>query len=512
MSQAEASPTSHDELVEKHFTSFRLAERKFGLREILTEVFLNGRIFLIALFAPILISLVLSLLATKTYVSEARLLVMPSREHMMQGPMGMMSIGGMGAETRIVRAEAEILGSRALRDKTLTALGPDNIYPKVSSIADQESFEQALSIAAAEMDEDLAIRFLPNTNIIALSYKHEDTELSALLLNTMIGIYLEQRREIFADVGIDVLAGELKQFEEILAKHDADMETLRGQAGVNDFGSERQAMIRRLTTLELDQVRAEVDIKGLQAQEEELKKLINLIPEQISEFSEDAGLSALNQALDNLRKLEMERGNLIERFEKGSRFIVEIDKKVVLAQQSVSKLQKLNVDQNRTGRNDVFDEVQQDIINTQADKRALEAEIAARAHAIGDTSQRIDELNVLETKYNQLQRQRVILEANYKAYAMKYEQERLTKAVEANFDDSTIRVIEHAMPPLEGESKKQAIIILGVLAGLFLSATALYISRITRNVMVTPEEVEDELKLPVLMSINDKRLLLMKDG
>lgn len=498
-------PSDQNDDDEKKFKTFRLSSRKFGLREILTEIFLNSRLFLISLFTPITLSVFLSLLATETFVSETRLLVMVSREHMMQGPMGMMSMGGMGAETRIVRAEAEILRSHSLLENTLRALGPDNLYPEFGAIADDEGYEKALKLAVESLEEDIAIRFLPSTNVIAISYRHEEGDLAALLLNTMVSIYLEQRREIFADVGIEVLAKEIDNLDIALAEHDRQMQELRDLVQVKDFSSEQKALIRRLTTLELDQVRSRVNIEGLYAHEGELEDLIDRIPEEVSIFSQNVGVNAFNQALNNLSQLEMEQSKLIERYESGSRFIDEVNKKVLQAERNVEKLQKMNADEKGKGRNQTFDEVQQSIINTQADKSQLEAEIEARQISISDTKSRLDEFHTVETKYNQLKRQRVVMEVNYKASAIKYEQERLTKAVEANFDDSTIRVIEHATSPSEGEDKKNAIIILGLLSGIFLAASSLYISRMSRNVMVSPEEVEDTLNLPVLMTINDKR-------
>lgn len=494
------------------FATFHSSNRKFGLREILTEVFYNDRIFLTALFLPVFFSLALSLIVKETYTSEARLLVMMSSGHLMQGGLGAaVGLGGMGAQSQIVRAEAEILGSRTLRETTLRALGPDSVYPELTDLADNKGFEKALILAAENLEENFSIHLVPSTNIIALAFKHENPEVAALLLNTAIGFYLEQRKDIFADIGLEVLAQELKAAERSLSNLDEKMKELRNQAGVSDFASERQALINRLTRLELDQVRAEVDIQGLVAQVSELNLLINLIPQEVNISAEDAGLSALNQALDTMRKLEMERGKLIERFQKGSRFIDEIDKRLELANQSVDKMKKIDLDQKRTGRNVVYDEIQQDKISFQAKQKALEAETSARVFAILETKERLDALNTLETGFNQLQRRRLVLETNFKTFSIRYEQERMAKAVEANFEDSTIRVIEYAVPPIEGKSKRKAIIVLGFLGGIFLAALSLYFSRLTRTVMVTPEDVEEALSLPVLTTINTKRSFILED-
>jgi uncharacterized protein involved in exopolysaccharide biosynthesis/Mrp family chromosome partitioning ATPase len=479
----------------------------YGLRDLLTEIFYNRPLVMATLAIPIIAGIVATFFLPTIYDVTARLLVLVSREHVAGGGLGAAGFGqSFDAQARIVQAEAQILRSRSLREDALTQLGPETVYPQLSAgLTGGNDSQEVLATKGAELlDSDLEVQLVPSTNVISINYEHPDPEMAALVLNTLIDLYLERRQDIFSDVTPSVLLDELNRLENDISSVDQRLQMLRSRTGISDLDAQRAALIARMNQLQTQQIAAGVDTEALFARVDELEQAIDRIPEEIELFVEDGNSDALNNALDNVRALELERAKLAESYREGSRFIREIDERLDVARRLLDTFRNIRLERGRKGRNTVYDSLQQEIISLQGERQSVEARVDALETAIEMTQRRLDRLDEAESEYRKLQLRRVVLVESYTQYAGRVQQERLARALENAFEDPTIRVIERAEIPVEGRSIRLQVVVLSVIVAIGLTAGIVYVRAVSRAVFISAEGAHRALDLHVF-AIDEKR-------
>ena len=102
---------------------------------------------------------------------------------------------------------------------------------------------------------------------------------------------------------------------------------------------------------------------------------------------------------------------------------------------------------------------------------------------------------------SRLENQLDVDQENYRLYLKKFEESRISNAMDAE-KIANVSVLERAIPPLKPVSPKVRLnlalgVFLGMFGGLFLAFFMEYLD----DSLDRPEDVEQHLKLPVLVSI-----------
>ena len=476
-----------------------------GLREILNGIFYNHRLLFVTFFMPVILATLLSFTLKTQFSADVRLLVLLSRQHVLGEGLGTAGFGGsLNMQARIVKAESQILGARELREDIVRMFGPTKLYPDVQSRSISDDPQALIQAAAAELDRDLAIDLSSNSDIVHLHYEHPDPVLAADVLNQIVEQYLVRRQTIFAADSGNVIESRMKELDAQLVDLNQRIETLQRTVDVSDFEIARRALLQRLATFEEAQFRTLASIRGLDARVKELELLIGLVPEEVEQFTDDGESTALTNALTKLNDLELERVRIANIYKPSSPKFREIEDRVAQAQFAVEQIRKAKVGRQRMGRNTTHDSLMREIITLQAQQREQEAVAEKQAQGIEETQIRLLDLEAFQANHNKLMLDRAILVEKIKEYAVRLEKENLAKSLERLHEDPTVRIIERAVPAVEGKSRQLQVISIGVLCGIIFSIAAIYLTSIGRSIMITPEEAERTLELPVLLSIGTK--------
>lgn len=478
-----------------------------GLREILNGVFYNYRLILLTFFAPIVLATLFSLTLETQYPADVRLLVLLSREHMLGEGAGLGTAGfgnSFNMQQRIVKAESQVLGARELREDVVRIFGPKRLYPDIESSKSEDSQRHMIQAAAIALDRDLTIDLSSTSDIIHLHYEHPDPVLAADVLNQVVDQYLVRRQQIFAAENSNVLAGRMHELEDDLADINHKIEELRRTVDVADFEVARRELLERLANYQEARFKSLSAIRGLNARVGELELLIGLVPEEVEQFVDDGESSALSEALNRLKTLELERARLAHIYKPNSPRYQQIEERIYQAQLAVQEIREARIGRQRTGRNATHDDLMKEIITLQAQQREQEAISDKQAAGIEETQVRLLDLEAVEARHNKLMLERSILVEKIKNYAIQLEKENLATSLERQYEDPTVRIIERAVPAVEGDSRHLQVISIGVLCGIIFSIAAIYLTSIGRTIMITPEEAERTLGIPVLLSIPTK--------
>jgi len=477
-----------------------------GLRELLNGIFYGYRELIFVFLFPIVTAVLLSTVTQTIYSSDARYLVLLSRQHILGEGLSTAGFGGsLNMQSRIVRAEAEILMSRDLRHDVVRQIGPTVMYPGVSQSELDVNFNSAEQEATDLLERDLVINLSASSDVVHLQYEHSDPNVAADVVNAVLDTYLRHRAKVFSSDAQIVLEDRLAKFEAVMADLDFKIAEQRRNMNIYDYAVEKQTLLRRMAELTNKKMTSEIAIEGLAARSSELEELKKLIPEEVEIGGSDDGvLTALNRAIDNRNSLQLKRIELSNTYKSDSRFIKDISARIDEADRIVRELEEAEVERRRTGRNSTYDRVVHEIIGLLAQLRSEEAIWEENLNAIESVGEQLALLEVAETEFNQFMLERAIVIEKIKTYETRLEKERLAGLLENQYDDPTIRIIERAVPAFEGKNSGLQIIAIGILCGFIFSAATIYIRSISRTILVTPEEAERAIEIPVLVSIGLK--------
>src|SRR6185312_3112828 len=164
------------------------APQSVALHEVASVIFRRKRLLLIIFFGTIAAALLLAFLLPSQYQSTAKLLVQKARSDAVISPERTVSYQAPSEEVSEadLDSELELLKTQDILRKVVLENGLAVAHP---SNAEVDRAVERLSIK-------LKIDPIKKSNVIGLSYKSDDPQVSANVLNSLITLYLEKHQQI----------------------------------------------------------------------------------------------------------------------------------------------------------------------------------------------------------------------------------------------------------------------------------------------------------------------------
>jgi len=200
-----------------------------------------------------------------------------------------------------------------------------------------------------------------------------------------------------------------------------------------------------------------------------------------------------------LLDLQIEREAMLATYLPGTPQVDAIDRRIENVQNLIEN-QGEGVGVIRRGPNELFQNLDQKRAELNADAAALKARFAELRRQKSSIERRQIELIKLEPKYQELVRERSILDNRLRALTVREGEERLKREVTQS-DFENIQVLEPARPPARGKSMRKLVAAAGVAFGLFTGGMLALLLVFTRPTMPSASSVSRTVGLPVLASV-----------
>lgn len=432
-----------------------------------------------------------AILIPKVYQSEARLFIKLGKEMVSQNSSDRpdQRIQVSQSMENQINSELEILTSQELSQQVLAGIGADAYQreneayaaiedPIIGAI--REKIKKLLEFpqnAVANFlrppdiqskgpeligDKDLSGLIIQNlkaevvkeSNIIKLYYETQNPYLSRDVLTSLINLYMEKHIKLVGTQGsFDFFKKESDRLLEQLETTEKELSELKNAA---DAGSSSQASLELQKTL--------YDLR-----QKELELLSTSTESNIPEFQKNLAI---------LKQKEQER---LSTFTENSIPVKEIRRQILQAEN------RLHEYRNQIHSSTAAREIRRQI---------TEAENRLRNHQL-----HIQKINDSAFRIAQLEREKAIIEENYRKYATSMEQTRIDQALEEE-KISNIRLVQ--APTLSKEPIRPntgLIMFMGLFFAAFGAVGLAFFSEYMDNSLQRPEQIEEILHLPVLVSI-----------
>jgi uncharacterized protein involved in exopolysaccharide biosynthesis len=357
----------------------------------------------------------------------------------------------------VINAELQILHSRDLLASVINVLGgPKVLFPELGIDTAQATDQQLLEAAVDSFLENYSIQPVPASDVINISFRHQNPEIAANAVNQVVHLFKEKHSEIFK--GVQVTALLEKQASTAWKELEHTATKLKTFLEENQYlipEEHGRALLLQQQTLETSLSDASNQVAGLKNKIAFLKKE----SENNNFFADPETERVINEINTKLLDLQAEEQKLLSIYKETSSVVADHRKKMEIIANFL-KEQKATV---RNGAS--YKNFQLEIVKLQSEVRFHENRISTLSKQLAQVNTELQQLPEKQEEYRRLFRERHLKEENYDSHVKKLDKARMSEQV-AHQDVGTVNVIQRAMvPSIPAPSGRKAKIAIGVLLG-----------------------------------------------
>ena len=482
-------------------------------------------------------SAALALLLPKTYRSEGKLLVRLGKENAMLDRTATMSQEAVvtvpSSRVEELNSVVEIIGSRAMAEKVVDALGPEFILAAgagdVGNDADpppgwieraRTEFRGVVRTAKSWLrrahtdgltDRDRAIVDLLDrytvsstrkTNVIEIACNGPSPRWAQNVVAKLIDSYLVEHIRLNRPEGsLEFFTEQTSRSRQELARAEEALRDLKTAAGVASAVEQRQALVLRVARLQDDLLQAETARAASESKVQTLQKQLAGLPAERTE-SKIEGFS--NEGTDNIRaqlySFLAQREEAAAKYTPEHPFMQALEQKI-RASQDIARSEPPTRTHITTSVNKLHEETHIALLQEEPVLASLQAKAGALRDQLAVIRGELKAFNENQMQIVKLDRDIELKQSAFCKYAANLEQARIDQAL-ATQCMSNISVAQPAtFDPVPAAPKAAMILAMGLLSGLLGGIGAVLLGDWRDHTLRTPEDLQRRLGIPVLGSI-----------
>lgn len=512
------------------------AQAETTLRDVYRALFRHRRKavwFFVAVMTTVTLA---TILWPKSYRSEGALYIRMGRENVTLDPAATIGRESVVAITdsreNEINSVVEVLGSRALAEAVVDAVGPPVVLERDCQSASTPSTAGLLSQAGGMLDHaqglvwrcleqiglatplgerDRAIRRILDrlevspvrrSNVIRIAYDSHSPELSQDVVSKVIDEFVKRHVRLNRTEGAHEFLGEqADRSRREVAELEQELRNLKTETGLASPDDQRKIIVERIGLLEDELARATSETAAAEARIERLKDLLATLPET-ELASETTGIG--NEGTDGMRQqyyaLQIRAKELEAKCTEAHPLLREVRRQAEAAAAVLSREEPTR-SQVTTAMGKPYEQVRLELAREEPLLWSLRATGETLRLQLAEVRGQLKTLNENELRIARLQREVDLGDAKYRKYATNLEQSRIDQAVESE-RISNVSVAEEATYNLKPVRPRKLVnlalgLLVGVFGGIGLALAAEYMD----HSLATPEQIEEKLGLPALVSI-----------
>jgi tyrosine-protein kinase Etk/Wzc len=409
----------------------------------------------------------------KYYITSARLLFKPNSEEIVADMPNLKMID----YDKTFNTHLVLLGSHSVLNMV-----SNNLSGKIRP----EEISPSLSIKRGETNGQ-------KNDIIELSFKNSDPEMTKDVLNEVCKTYIDYRRDVNSQEITRLIYKfevQINKVQEDLNNKENDLRNFKELNKMVQMSSETNTMVSKLTAMELALQQTGLSLV-------EIQQRLTVLNSQISKQELDIVQSITydDPFQSKLSNLELELNSLSAQYSpehfkvKGIKQQIDNIKSATidsLTREAASKTFVINP---------IRQSLLQDFINLTIEKSALEEKKIAQQRIVEQLNVELLRLPAIDQKYAYLERETESLLQTLRMLKTKYEEAKIKR----DSQESDLKFLEMAELPNKSISKVGIKnIIIGILIGLILGIALALLFEYLDQSLKEPRDVERVLELPLL--------------
>lgn len=363
------------------------------LKDIFAIIFRHIYTLLIFTCLVIILAVIYTYGAKKSYTSKAQILIRLGQEQ-----MGSMQFMSNAKNVYVTRREQELKNEEMifLSDGVATAAA------KTILGVDAEDPVKLLSVKKY-LSDNLEVKSLFESDTLSVSFTFPDHVVAKKILDILIAKFIEQHIGVYENVKelnfVKLKLDESKKnYEESLNKYSGFIDSVH-------IYDERQIefLVQKINNLKTDLANAESEhkyhVQKLARANEEIKTL-----QQYEKFNTVESINdRKNRLRSKLNEARLERQNLLQKYTKSSRFVLDVDKEIEMLLKLINEEPDRIVDTMDTRKNDTYATIKETILNLKTtiagEKGKIESltqELRSLEHELSRNAKNLQQFSLLK--------------------------------------------------------------------------------------------------------------------
>lgn len=475
-------------------------------REVLGIVFRNRRLVLftfLATFAGVVLAVMLFGIK---YQAQTEILVKHQRNSDVVSTSDKPENTGSDdlAREREINTEVALLGSSDLLADVVKKCGLDS--PKrhfwsgwLPSWGDHSS---RMAKAVKNLKSHLTVEPLPDSNIIQVDYTSHHPGEAAQVLRALDELYIAKHVAVYRPAGaFKFFHTQTEHYKDELHSAEDQLASFNTQQDAPAPETERDLVLKQASDFDgqLQQTRA--SIQSTQQQIHAIQAEIATTPARITTQQTSGQNPELMANLKStLQNLEIQRTDLLAKYQPTYRPVVEIEKQIAQVKQNIAATESAPMKQDTTDQNQTYQMLESQLAQARAKLAALRAQATAMAPVVKTYSRQAVLLDQKQIKQQDLLRNIKTAEQNYLLYLNKSQQAQISDALDRERILNVSVAESAAVPSLPTNSPVILILAGGILALIISMGSAFGVDYLNPSFR-TPDEVIRYLDVPVLAAL-----------
>jgi polysaccharide biosynthesis protein PslE len=465
-----------------------------SIHEIATLVSMHKAKLVSAFVIPLLLAFALFLIVAPVYQAETSLVVKNGREYLAPDD-GRSSSAPETTKEAGINSELELLASRAVISETITQSGIDFLYPDL-----RPGYTGTLMDAAVDrFRNDLAVASVKMSNVIDLGFKGKDAEKTSKVLDKLVRVYQDKHAEVFSGSRADV-------YRQIMARDFEEVNNLEQQRtkikvdnGIFDIAQQRMALINQQVAVRTRLEEQTSKRNTLQKRVAYLQSSRPDIPAMTVSNVTDKN-DEMVHVRDTLTDLLATEASLSARYGAKHPGVQRVRDQITTMRQRVARIGDQTT-RTTTQPSQLALRVQQELVMDQAELSPLAGEVQRSSELLASIGNDLQRMEAADTNLRTTETRLEELKNTLKVVRGRFNQAR----TEELMDDAKLVSVVQIAPAMTSHKpifpRLTRFIAFGTLAGVFSVGCVLVFAIFSNGTLVTEENVERVLGLPVLVSI-----------
>lgn len=417
-----------------------------------------------------------------SYTATGKLLMKPDETPSLTGldSSEMREFEPLTIQSNPLKTEIEIIKSQPLIQKAINRL----------NLRNADGSAPAASAVSAQLEVDVS----GGTDVLNIAYSSDDPELAAVMVNTLMKLYIDNNIELNQAETIaarDFITDELPSAEAAVQTAERALSEFKQANELVTIEDEARSAVEFVTRLDEQIAATQSDLANANAQVSVIQNRLGVSAAQAIDLSAVSQSEGVQEALGELQSLETQLTEARAFFKDNSPQVIALREKVTSLRSLLrQRVQQVVGPQGTLSQNLQIGELEQGLINDFVDlevqRLGLSSQVNALDLARGSYAQRMNDLPGLERQQKVLERRLEAVQATYETLLTKLQELKTTE----NQSLGNARIIEQAeVPGSAAVSKKTVAMGLGggTLSLLAFAAMVMLLESRDRTIKTTEE-------------------------
>lgn len=443
--------------------------------------------------------------ARPVYQAKSSFLVKPWKDDASRPGMdtNSNSMNLMLSQDELVNTEIQVISGRELAEKVVRSVKIEKIYPDL--LKPKAKVSTPLDAAVEQFGKHLKVVGIRKSNVVEVTFQHNDPKIAANALNLLIDLFKEKHLALHSDPQSSFIGTQLASFESKLKESEKNLEKFQQATRVFSLEEQRTLLLRQRSDLDTAYMISQNSVSELKNKIIALRSQLLSISKSNSRYTPTERDKIIIEAKTKLLDLKLKEQELRRKYNEGNPLVVEAKREVDLVSQFLIDQEEGILGKVKTG-NPVYQNVEIELFKSEGELNSQLARAEALKNQVRQLDKEIAQLDSNEGQLQNLKRQIAINEKNYRTYADKQEEARMSEAMN-RLKLSNISIVQSAEVPVKPLNSSKAVkMVVGVIMGLFSGISCAYLAEMLGQTFSDPEGVEKYLEVQVLLTVPYKEV------